>query len=143
MRLSTGLVRAFPPDHCRGEADRCSDRHDDETRERQCLSLRPSSARQQLLRGEAATGAHHVRDVFCEPTRTQIVRALEVGALSVSELAAALGHSETAISQHLRVLRQGGVVSPKRAGRFVYYTLTRETAATEAVQALELVARSA
>jgi len=104
---------------------------------------RVRAARQQLLSGQAATMIEHVRDVFCEPTRTQIVRALEIGALSVSELATALGHSETAISQHLRVLRHGGVVSPQRNGRNVYYSLTAEPVANAAVQALELVAQSA
>jgi len=64
-----------------------------------------------------------VRDALCEPTRTQIVRALSNGPLSVGELARILDRSKSATSQHLRVLRDGGVVMPRRRGRAVIYSL--------------------
>ena len=59
----------------------------------------------------------NVRAAICEPTRTQIVRVLSAGPLSVGELAAILGRSKSATSQHLRVLREGGMVAPSRRGR--------------------------
>jgi DNA-binding transcriptional ArsR family regulator len=62
--------------------------------------------------------------MICEPTRTQIVRVLSSGPLSVGDLAAILGRSKSATSQHLRVLRDGGVVSARRRGRAVIYSLT-------------------
>jgi DNA-binding transcriptional ArsR family regulator len=64
-----------------------------------------------------------VREVICEPTRTQIVRALSAGPLSVGDLAAILDRSKSATSQHLRVLRDGGIVTARRRGRAVIYSL--------------------
>ena len=65
-----------------------------------------------------------IREVICEPTRTQIVRALSAGPLSVGDLASILERSKSATSQHLRVLRDGGVVSARRRGRAVIYSLS-------------------
>lgn len=64
--------------------------------------------------------------MICEPTRTQIVRALEPGALSVGDLASTIGRSKSATSQHLRILRDSGVVFARRRGRTVLYSLTRD-----------------
>src|SRR5579859_611567 len=104
---------------------------------------RVRAARQQLLAGQAESLIEQVREVFCEPTRAQIVRALEVGALSVSDLAAATGRSRPAISQHLRVLRQSGIVQTTRRGRLSLYALTTEHVTTTAVETLEVVVRAA
>jgi DNA-binding transcriptional ArsR family regulator len=49
-----------------------------------------------------------VRVVLCEPTRTQIVRGLGTGRITVTDLAAAVGRSRPVASQHLRLLRQEG-----------------------------------
>ena len=76
-----------------------------------------------LLDREANTCCRQVREVLCEPTRTQIVRVLSSGPLTVSELAAILNRSKSATSQHLRVLRDGGVVTNRRRGRSVIYSL--------------------
>lgn len=81
------------------------------------------SARHELLDASASALLEPVREALCEPTRTQIVRALAAGPLSVSELAAILNRSKSATSQHLRVLRAGGVVGAKRRGRVVHYSL--------------------
>lgn len=72
---------------------------------------------------QASALVDSVRDIICEPTRTQIVRALTPGPLSVGEIAAILGRSKSATSQHLRVLRDAGIVSPRRRGRVVMYSL--------------------
>lgn len=86
-------------------------------------SLRVKNAREALLNREATAALQPVREVICEPTRTQIVRALSVGPLAVGDLAAILGRSKSATSQHLRVLRDGGVVLARRRGRAVIYSL--------------------
>jgi ArsR family transcriptional regulator len=86
---------------------------------------RVRSAREALLSTHAATLLEPVRDVICEPTRTQIVRALGPGPLSVTDLASILNRSKSATSQHLRVLRSHGVVAPRRRGRSVLYSLTQ------------------
>jgi DNA-binding transcriptional ArsR family regulator len=58
---------------------------------------------------------------IAEPTRRRIVDALRVRECSVSDLVAALRMSQPAISKHLRVLRESGVVSVEvRAQQRIY-----------------------
>jgi DNA-binding transcriptional ArsR family regulator len=87
------------------------------------LSPQARAARKSLLGASAAALLGPIREALCEPTRTQIVRALSSGPLSVSDLAVALRRSRTVVSQHLRVLREGGVVVARRRGRTVSYSL--------------------
>lgn len=47
------------------------------------------------------------------------------GFLCVNALAHRLGVTQSAVSQHLRVLRQAGLVNGERRGAFVHYTLDR------------------
>lgn len=49
------------------------------------------------------------------------------GALCVNALANSLDITQSAVSQHLRVLRQAGLVRGERRGSFVHYSLNRET----------------
>src|SRR5919204_6816182 len=86
-------------------------------------SSRVRTARGALLGPAASALLEPVRDVICEPTRTQIVRALSSGPLAVGDLASILGRSKSATSQHLRVLRGSGIVSGRRRGRAVIYSL--------------------
>jgi DNA-binding transcriptional ArsR family regulator len=103
-------------------------------------SQRVRNAREALLDRSANSLLQSVRDIICEPTRTQIVRALALGPLSVGELASILGRSKSATSQHLRVLRDAGVVSPRRRGRVVMYTLAQAPMVTATVQVLDRAA---
>lgn len=106
-------------------------------------SQRVQNARQALLDRSANSLLQSVRDIICEPTRTQIVRALERGPLSVGELANILGRSKSATSQHLRVLRDGGVVSARRRGRVVMYSLGQAPMVAVTVQVLDRAAEIA
>jgi DNA-binding transcriptional ArsR family regulator len=106
-------------------------------------SQRVRNAREALLDPSANSLLQSVRDIICEPTRTQIVRALTPGPLSVGELAAILGRSKSATSQHLRVLREAGVVSARRRGRVVIYTLGATPLVTATVEVLDQAANLA
>jgi DNA-binding transcriptional ArsR family regulator len=101
------------------------------------------SAREALLTRDAAQLLQPVREIMCEPTRTQIVRVLSSGALSVGDLAAILGRSKSATSQHLRVLRDGGVVVARRRGRAVIYSLAQTPMISAAVQVIDRAANIA
>jgi DNA-binding transcriptional ArsR family regulator len=103
-------------------------------------SSRVRTARDSLLTDAARSVLHPVSDVLCEPTRTQIVRALSVAPLSVGELAATLNRSKSATSQHLRVLRDGGIVSPRRRGRAVIYSLVPSPMVDATVQVIDRAA---
>lgn len=58
-----------------------------------------------------------------DPTRLRVVQALSHGELCVCDLAAMLGVGRTAVSNHLRLLRGMRLVSYRREGKLVYYTL--------------------
>ena len=58
---------------------------------------------------------------LAEPTRRRIADALRVRECSVSDLVTALRMSQPAVSKHLRVLREAGVVSARtRAQQRIY-----------------------
>ena len=68
-----------------------------------------------------------------DPTRLRLVKLLSEClrgeckvALCVNALAHRLGVTQSAVSQHLRVLRQAGLVRGKRRGTFVHYSLDRD-----------------
>jgi DNA-binding transcriptional ArsR family regulator len=107
------------------------------------LSSRARNARDALLTRNAAELLQPVREIICEPTRTQIVRALSAGPLSVGDLAAILERSKSATSQHLRVLRDGGIVTPRRRGRAVIYSLSSAPMVDVVVQVLNRAANIA
>ena len=103
-------------------------------------SNRVRNAREALLGTEATAVLQPVRDVICEQTRSQIVRALSVGPLSVGDLAAILERSKSATSQHLRVLRDGGIVTARRRGRAVIYSLSPSPMVDATVEVLRQAA---
>ena len=59
-------------------------------------------------------------------TRIEIIELLKKETMSVNALAGALGISQSAVSQHLRVLKSAGLVHDDRQGYWVYYSLDRE-----------------
>ncbi|MDY6878250.1 MAG: metalloregulator ArsR/SmtB family transcription factor [Chloroflexota bacterium] len=70
---------------------------------------------------------------LADPTRLRLVKLLSecssgkcTGALCVNALAHRVGVTQSAVSQHLRVLRQAGLVRGERRGHFVHYSLDRD-----------------
>ncbi len=61
--------------------------------------------------------------ILANPTRLQIIAALAGSELCVGDLAAAVGASASAVSHHLRQLRQMRLVRHRRAGKLSYYAL--------------------
>jgi DNA-binding transcriptional ArsR family regulator len=67
------------------------------------------------------------RDVFAainDPTRREILRLLADDALPAGELSEHFRISRPAVSKHLRVLRESGLVREERQGRERVYTLS-------------------
>ena len=58
--------------------------------------------------------------------RLKIIGCLRDGPKNVSEISAALDVEIVKVSHHLQVLRHAGVVSDRKEGRFVIYTLNPE-----------------
>ena len=57
-----------------------------------------------------------VLEALGDPTRRQIFESLKAGPRSVGELADGLPVSRPAVSQHLRVLKEAGLVSDRKEG---------------------------
>lgn len=63
-------------------------------------------------------------DVFralADPTRRAVLERLMAAEMNVSELTANFTVSQPAISQHLAVLREAGLVTERREGRRAFY----------------------
>ena len=72
------------------------------------------------------TTATHLAQFFgalADPSRLRIIAALVTGEKNVGELSSVAAISESAVSHHLRDLRQLRIVKTRKAGRFVYYML--------------------
>jgi DNA-binding transcriptional ArsR family regulator len=63
--------------------------------------------------------------VLAEPRRQQILRLVWEDELSAGEIAANTDVTFGAVSQHLRVLRESGVVSMTKRGRHRFYRANR------------------
>jgi ArsR family transcriptional regulator len=61
-----------------------------------------------------------------DPTRLGIVMRLTGGERCVCELTDALDAAQSRLSFHLRVLKDAGLISDRRDGRWVHYSLNRE-----------------
>jgi len=58
--------------------------------------------------------------------RIEIVELLKKEPMSVNALADALGITQSAVSQHLRVLKGAGLVKDERQGYWIYYSLNKD-----------------
>jgi DNA-binding transcriptional ArsR family regulator len=73
--------------------------------------------------------AAHVAELFgafSDTSRVRILSALMEREMNVGALAAAVGVSQSAVSHHLRGLRQLKLVRARRDGREVYYRVEDE-----------------
>ena len=70
---------------------------------------------------------HHLAETFkalSDPTRTKIIYSLSLEErLCVRDLAVITGTTDSAISHHLRSLRNMGLVKYEKAGKIIYYSL--------------------
>ena len=77
---------------------------------------------------------NNIAEIFkalSDPTRLRLVKLLndckpgicQGGPLCVNALAHQLGVTQSAVSQHLRILRQAGLVRGARNGAFMHYSL--------------------
>lgn len=67
--------------------------------------------------------------VLSVETRVRIVRLLKGRSLCVNALASRLGVTQGAVSQHLRLMRDAGLVIDDKRGYFVHYRLNEATLA--------------
>jgi len=70
-----------------------------------------------------------ILSVLSSDTRVRIVRLLHGRALCVNALAGQLAVTQAAVSQHLRVMRDAGLVIDEKRGYHVHYRLNEDTLA--------------
>ena len=76
--------------------------------------------------------------VLADPLRLRIVTLLAQETLCTTHLVEETGAKQTNLSNHLKVLREAGVVETEPCGRFTYYRLTPDAIAALAGQFADL-----
>ena len=76
---------------------------------------------------EAAAAAAGLMKALANPDRLMLLCQLSQGESTVSELEAALGILQPTLSQQLGVLREEALVSTRREGKYIYYSVSSET----------------
>ena len=88
---------------------------------------RAEEIRQTLLGNEEAQKAADRARALSDPTRLTLATALrEGGELCVCDLSWIAERKQALVSHHLRTLRSEGLVSSRRDGKLVMYSLTDE-----------------
>ena len=72
-----------------------------------------------------------------DDTRQKIMMLCCCKELSVNDIVAASNVAQPTVSHHLKILRNAGLVSAKRRGKQVLYTLNQERLATACCQVAE------
>ena len=65
-----------------------------------------------------------IAQVLSSPLRLRILDQIGTGEVAYGTLLSRLGISKTNLSQHLAILRKGGVIAVRRKGVHVHYRLT-------------------
>lgn len=80
--------------------------------------------------GAADVGGEHLDGdllrLLADPLRARVVELLSRQALCTSHLVEMTGARQTNLSNHLRLLREAGLVRTEPCGRFTYYLLDPE-----------------
>ena len=63
---------------------------------------------------------------FADPTRLSILESLRNGGRTVGAIVEATGQSQPNVSNHLSCLKECGLVTSKRAGKSIYYSIASE-----------------
>jgi|SRR5215203_3384592 len=62
-----------------------------------------------------------------DETRLSIIQRLRLGERCVCDLTDAMDAAQSRLSFHLKVLKEAGLVTDRREGRWMYYTLNPDT----------------
>jgi ArsR family transcriptional regulator len=80
--------------------------------------------------------------LLSDPLRAQIITLLADGPACTCHLVTDTGAKQPNISNHLRVLRDAGLVAAEPRGRFTYYRLMPDAIEAAAAQLAELAVRA-
>ena len=75
---------------------------------------------------DEAAGLAELFQALGDPTRLRILSVLDTACVPVGAIVEATGLRQPAVSHHLRVLRDRGLVRPERRGAYIYYCASSE-----------------
>ena len=78
------------------------------------------------LQSSGLRSASQLFHALSDETRLEIVGMLRDGERCVCDLMGALDAAQSRLSFHLKVLKDAGIVTDRRDGRWVYYSLSKE-----------------
>ncbi|MCY0900921.1 MAG: metalloregulator ArsR/SmtB family transcription factor [Firmicutes bacterium] len=81
------------------------------------------SKEQEEVRADLFDPVADVYKALADKTRLRILALLAHGELCVCELVPILSMSQPSVSQHLRKLRQAGLVKERKTAQWVYYSI--------------------
>ena len=81
-------------------------------------------AKRRLLDDEVYTNLAETFAALADSNRAKIIYSLIKQELCVCDIACVIGISESAVSQHLRILRSLRLVKQHKDGRMMYYSLS-------------------
>lgn len=61
-----------------------------------------------------------------DPHRQNILRLLACQEMGACEIIQAIGLAQPTIAHHLKILKQAGLISSQKVGKFVFYTLNKD-----------------
>lgn len=114
-RTATRANGAVPGDRSASAGEACAEFHAD--------ADRIARAQAHLVTLDTAGTLAETFRLLGDPTRVRLLDALSTGEMCVCDLASLLGHTVSAVSHQLRLLRGVRLVRARRAGRMVFYTL--------------------
>ena len=65
-----------------------------------------------------------ISKILANPIRLAILHSLRDGEKGVNELTEILGISQSNLSQHLAIMRQGGILRTRKQGTSIFYSVT-------------------
>lgn len=77
---------------------------------------------------------------FCDETRLHVLELLRSGEKCACVLAERMGIGQSALSYHMKILVESGVVSARQEGKWTYYSICAEGSARAASLLSELTA---
>ena len=66
-------------------------------------------------------------EALASTARRKILAYLSAGELTAGAIADRFAMSKPAISKHLQILENAGLIQSRKEGQFIYYTLVRES----------------
>lgn len=83
-----------------------------------------AQAKEKLLSDETYAEVAETFGALADSNRAKILYSLVEQELCVCDLATIIGISDSAVSQHLRILRNLRLVRQRKEGRMMYYTIS-------------------